>query len=72
MEYTYYVLTSNTNNGTIVRANGREQFRYYKGKGWIDSSIMMEYFCEFSPLYDMYDEITEVEALKRIEEIENI
>lgn len=63
----YYMLDDNENRGTLVRAEGRSQQRYIKDKGWIESGIMMEYFCDESPLYDSYVEIAEEEALKLIE-----
>lgn len=63
----YYKLLDWKNSGTIVRAQGRSQQRYVKDKGWVESGILMEYFCDESPLYDSYEIITEEEALKLIE-----
>lgn len=63
----YVVLTDNKNRGIIVRCNGRIQHEYDREKKeWIRSGILLEYFCDESPLYDCYEEISEEEALKRI------
>ena len=63
----YVRLTDFKNRGTIVRCNGRIQHRYdTKTKEWVRSGILMEYFCDESPLYDCYEEISEEEAMKII------
>lgn len=67
----YYRLTSNTDKGTIVRTEGKIQHQYIKGKGWVRSGIMLEYFWPDSDLYEMYETITEKGAMRSIKEIEN-
>ena len=63
----YVKLTDLKNRGTIVRCNGRIQHRYdVKTKEWVRSGILMEYFCDESPLYDCYEEISEEEAMEII------
>lgn len=63
----YVVLTDNQNRGIVVRCNGRIQHRYdTEKKEWIRSGILLEYFCDESPLYNCYEEITEEQALELI------
>lgn len=67
----YVVLTDNQNRGTVVKCNGRIQHRYDKErKKWIRSGILLEYFCDESPLYNCYEEISEEQALKTIKAFE--
>ena len=58
----YYKLLDKKRNGTIVRTKGRDQQEYIPGRGWIDSYVILEYFNDKSPLYELYEEITEAEA----------
>lgn len=66
MEFTYYKLLDNENFNTVVRACGENQYQYVPGKGWIRSGILMEYLCDESPLYELYEEISKEEAEKLI------
>lgn len=63
----YYRLTDLNNRGTIVRSDGRKNFKYDKLRGWVRSGIMTQYFFPDSPVYDSYEEITEEVAMKLIE-----
>lgn len=65
----YVTLTDRGRNGTIVKCDGRIQHEYVKGKGWVRSGVLMEYFCDESPLYELYREIPEEEALRIIESV---
>lgn len=70
VNYDYVELTDNINRGIIVKMNGRYHYEYDREKkDWIRSGIMMEYFCDESPAYGSYREITEEEAMKLIEEM---
>lgn len=61
----YVLLIDKENFGTIVRCNGRKQFEFDKEKGsWVRSGILLDYFTDSSPLYEMYKEISEEEAMK--------
>lgn len=63
----YVLLIDKKNFGTIVRCNGRYQFEFDKEKGsWIRSGILLDYFTDSSPLYEMYIEISEEEAMRMI------
>ncbi|MPW25957.1 hypothetical protein GC105_09155 [Alkalibaculum sp. M08DMB] len=62
----YYRLLDPKNINTIVRAQGRSQQQYIKGKGWIESGILLDYQWPDSDTYDRYEEITELEALKHV------
>ena len=61
----YVVLTDNKNDGTVVKLCGRKHYVYVNGE-WIRSGIMTKYFCDESPYYDSYEEITYEEAEKLI------
>jgi len=63
----YYVLDDFANRGTIVKADGRIQYEYVKGSGWVRSGILIDYFCDESPVYDSYHTISEDETMKLIE-----
>lgn len=65
----YYLLTDNDRRGTIVRTQGRIHHRYDNAKGWVRSGVLLEYFNDDSPYYDLYNEITEEEANKLIAEM---
>lgn len=62
----YYKLTDHENNGSVVRAQGRSQQRYFKNRGWVESGVMMKYFNDESPYYNSYEEVSEEEAMKII------
>ena len=66
IETEYFRLLDQRNNGTIVKADGRIQYRYVAGTGWVRSGILLEYQIPESPLYDLYEQITETEALSQI------
>ena len=61
---TYYKLLDRVNRGTVVRAEGENQQKHTAARGWVDSGIMIQYFCDESPVYDMYEEITKEEMQK--------
>lgn len=63
---TYYKLLDPKHKNTVVRADGRSQQKFCKDRGWVESGIMIQYFCDESDTYDMYEEITEQEALDLI------
>ncbi|OQB15005.1 MAG: hypothetical protein BWY15_00820 [Firmicutes bacterium ADurb.Bin193] len=65
---TYFKLLDPKHKNTIVRAEGSSQQKFCKGKGWVDSGIMMQYFAPYddNDLYNMYEEITEQEAMDLI------
>lgn len=71
--YKYFELTDNINKGVITRINEThpsKQYKYIpKEKKWVCSGIMIEYLWPESPLHEMYEEITEEEAMKRIAEM---
>lgn len=63
---TYFKLLDPKHENTIVRAEGRSQQQHIKGRGWVESGIMLHYFSDESDTYDEYEEISEDEALKII------
>jgi hypothetical protein len=62
----YFKLIDREHYGTVVRAKGRSQQQHIHGHGWVESGIMILYFCDESEYYDLYEEITEDEAMKLI------
>lgn len=66
---TYYKLIDEENMNIVVRGEGESQQAYIKGRGWIESGILMEYFCDESPFYNEYEKISEGEALRLIESL---
>lgn len=62
----YFKLLDPAHENTIVRAEGRNQQEYVINQGWVESGILMEYFCDESPLYNMYEEVTEEKAMRII------
>jgi hypothetical protein len=62
----YYRLAVPQEEDVIVRTEGRSQQEFVKGKGWVESGIMLEYFWPESDMYNQYSELTEEEALKAI------
>lgn len=61
---TYFRLLDTENMNTIVRAEGRSQQQFVKEKGWVETGIMIDYFCDESDVYNMYEEISEDQVLK--------
>lgn len=64
-KYEYVKLTDKKHLNEVVRCQGAKWERYVAG-GWIQTGILMEYFSDESPLYEMYEEISEKEALELI------
>lgn len=62
----YVILTDNKNDGTLVKLCGRKHYMYIDGK-WVRTGIMTMYFCDESPCYDLYKEITAEEVEKLIQ-----
>ena len=62
----YFILLDRTNNGKIVKADGRIQYVYIPGTGWVRSGILLEYQISESPLYDKYEQVTEKEVFTLI------
>jgi hypothetical protein len=67
---TYCKLLDKKRAGTIVRADGAIQHQYVPGRGWVRSGVLIEYFNDESEYYDLYEDITEGEAMKLIGEQE--
>ncbi|MFA9376241.1 MAG: hypothetical protein ACERKZ_05730 [Lachnotalea sp.] len=65
----YYRLNDYENRGVLVKAIEGKNFRYDKVRGWVRSGIMAQYFFPDSPVYESYEEITEEEANKLIEQM---
>ena len=57
----YYKLIDLKHKDQVVRAFGEKQQEYI-GNHWVDSAIMMHYFTDISPYYNLYEEISEKEA----------
>ena len=64
-DYEYVRLTDREHLNNIVRCRGENWERYVDGE-WKQTGILIEYFCDESPLYEMYEEISEKEAMKII------
>ncbi len=62
----YIELLDKKNKGMIMRLNGKEQFVYEKGIGWKRSALFLDYSWPESNLYDLYKEISEKQAMKKI------
>jgi hypothetical protein len=64
----YVKLLDNAHKNTVMRAgvDGIGYYKYTKACGWVRSSLMLDYFCDESDTYDMYEEITEAEAMRLI------
>lgn len=62
----YLMLTDYDNRGTIVKQDGRKFFGYKDGE-WVRRGLSIGYFLPDAPEFECYEEITEEEALKRIE-----
>ena len=63
----YIKLLDRNHKNQVVRADGRFQQEYEDGK-WIRSAILLDYYTDTSPLYNMYEDITEEEAIMLIGE----
>ena len=63
----YVKLLDRRHKNQVVRADGVFQQEYEDGK-WIRSAILLDYYTDISPLYDMYEEITEKEAIELLGE----
>ena len=63
----YVKLLDRSHKNQVVRADGVFQQEYEDGK-WIRSAILLDYYTDISPLYDMYEEITEKEAIELLGE----
>jgi hypothetical protein len=67
--YSYFRLLDKTNFGTILRGDPKSiPERFIGTKGWIPTTLFLDYTIEISPTYDMYEEISEELALKYVEE----
>lgn len=64
----YTKLLDKTHKNEVVMSEGEKSYEYVHGRGWVRSSILLDYFCDESDTYDMYEEITEVEAMKLMAE----
>ncbi len=58
----YYRLLDEKNNGKIIKVENKRQYRYDTLKGWIQTTVMLNYWSDGSDTYDMYEEISEREA----------
>jgi hypothetical protein len=67
MEYSYYRLKDTENKDAIIRTAGLAQKKWAPGEGWVDFHYMTRYFIDESDYYDLYEELTEAEALAVIE-----
>lgn len=63
---TYFKLLDTEHRDTVVRAAGRSQQQFIPGRGWVESGILLRYFCDESETYGAYEEISEEDALKLI------
>lgn len=60
----YVRITSKENENTIVKLEGWKQFVYDKDRGWVQTTLMLDYFLPEGRHYDLYEEISEAQALK--------
>ena len=70
MKYEYIELLDKEHKGTIMRMEEEKQFVYEKGTGWKRSALFLDYSWPESDLYDLYKEISEKQAMKKIEILE--
>ncbi len=66
MKYEYVELLDKEHKGMIMRMDGEYQFIYKKGIGWVESGLFLRYSWPESNLYDLYKEISEKQAMKKI------
>lgn len=70
MKYEYVELLDKEHKGMIMRMDGEDQFIYKKGTGWVESGLFLKYSWPESDLYELYKEISEKQAMKKIEMLE--
>jgi hypothetical protein len=70
MENSYYRLKDKNNIGVIIRTTGLAEHKYVFGVGWVEVGLLTHYFNDESDYYDLYEEITEAEALALTERAE--
>lgn len=59
----FYKLTDPIRSGDIIRAEGRKHYSYSFGVcRWVRTTVMMAYMNPDSPLYGMYEQVSEQEA----------
>ena len=63
----YVKLLDRSHKNQVVRADGGFQQEYEDGK-WIRSAILLDYYTDISPLFEMYEYITEKEAIELLGE----
>lgn len=68
MNTNYMLLTNKQDYGKVIKRIGGKSYIYINGE-WKRTGCMVAYFWFGSPLYDMYKEITEEEAMKCIAEM---
>jgi len=66
MKYEYVELLDKEHKGMIMRMDREYQFIYKKGIGWVESGLFLRYSWPESNLYDLYKEISEKQAMKKI------
>ncbi|MDO4766213.1 MAG: hypothetical protein Q4A29_09145 [Eubacteriales bacterium] len=59
---TYIELLDKDHKGMVMKLNGREQFLYETGKGWIRSGLFLHYSYPEADSYELYREISEERA----------
>ncbi len=65
--FTYHRLLDIDNYGLVVKCKGHLQYVYRPEKReWIRTGLLTKYFNDEDPCYNLYEEITEDEALKLI------
>ncbi|MDR2615505.1 MAG: hypothetical protein LBC28_02890 [Oscillospiraceae bacterium] len=67
MVYEYWKLIDAEHCGVLVRTSGEYHERFYPGSGWTRSGILIKYFSDESDYYELYEKITEAEALALID-----
>ena len=66
----YIELLDKEHKGIVMKLKGIDQFIYRKGIGWVESGLFLRYSWPESDLYDLYKEISEKQAMKKIEMLE--
>lgn len=64
----YLALTDYDNRGTVIKQEGRKFYEYKDGE-WVRRGLGIGYFLPDAPELECYEEITEEEALGKIEEM---
>lgn len=63
----YFILTDKENYGTVIGGKNGKHYQYVSNKKeWVRTGIMLEYYCDESPLYEMYEEISKEKAMELI------